>query len=355
VTRRPARRREEEGERRDEAHAPLAAPRAPATLLDLQRSAGNAAVARVLAREPDTAAPPLQLTSPGPVVGGPNPFIGPYKPPELEPAVEQAVDNWLTDQKTGIEIQVGQGATSIPEVIDAVRRHVPAAASAKPEAIRARIDRIIGAVPGTRGKRDLAGQRAEQQSRISNLFPTPPTSVTFGGSKTSVRVGIHGAELKTRAAETGIEGKADQEGAEAEIKKGGAKVGASGKWDGNEFALKTEVGPLRFGTKVHRKGQAWAWTGGLTIQLSGEEADELPDVAGAVLGAHAAIAESLGHLQSGGALDDGFVKERMGKVKPAFGALGDVAKRTKPGVTLRVNVGDEDGGFTAGVSLVVVF
>jgi len=350
VTRRRERRPEDAEDTRA---APAAAPPAPAAaLLELQRRAGNAAVARVLAREP--AGAPVQLTRPGPVVGGANPFLN-YKPPELEPQVQQAVDAWLTDQKSGIGIQVGQGATSIPEIIDQIRRHVPAAADADVAAIRARIDAIIGPVPGTRGKRDLAGARAEQQARISNIFPTPPTSVTFGGSQTSVTVGIHGAELKTRAAQTGISGKADQEGAEAELKKGDTKVGASGKWDGSEFALKTEVGALKFSTKVHRKGAAWAWTGGLTIQLSGEEADELPDVGGAVMGAHAAIAESLGHLQGGGSFDDGYVKDRMGKVKPAFDAVGNVAKRTKPGATLRVNVGAEDGGFTAGVSLVIVF
>jgi hypothetical protein len=348
------RRRERRPEDAQEARTPEPAPAAPAAaLLELQRGAGNAAVARVLAREP--AGAPVQLTQPGSVVGGPNPFLN-YRPPELEPQVQQAVDAWLTDQKTGIGIQVGQGATSIPEIIDQVRRHVPAAADANVAAIRARIDAIIGPVPATRGKRDLAGQRAEQQARISNIFPIPPTSVTFGGSQTSVTVGIHGAELKTLAAQTGISGKADQEGAEAELKKGDAKVGASGKWDGSEFALKTEVGALKFSTKVHRKGgAAWAWTGGLTIQLAGEEADELPDVSGAVLGAHVAIAESLGHLQGGGSFDDGYVKDRMGKVKPAFDALGNVAKRTKPGATLRVNVGAEDGGFTAGVSLVIVF
>jgi hypothetical protein len=284
-------------------------------------------------------------------VGGFNPFLT-YQGPKLEPDVERAVDAWLTDQKTGIGIQIGRGATSVPEIVDQVRRHVPLAADAKAEAIRARMDLILGAVPATRTKPSLAGQKAEQEARISNLFPTPPTSVTFGGSQTSVTVGISGAELK---AQPGISAKADKEGAEAEVKKGDVKAGVSGKWDGSEFGVKTEVAGVKFGSKVQRKGDSWKWTGGLVFQLAGDEVDELPDISGAVSGAHTAIADSLGHLQGGGSLTDGYVTSRMGKIKPAIDAVGQVAGRSKSGATLRVTASAEDGGFTAGVSLVIVF
>jgi hypothetical protein len=265
----------------------------------------------VLARQ-ESGPVSLQFTHPAPVVGGTNPFLT-YQGPKLDPEVEKAVDAWLTNQMTGIGVQIAQGATSVPEIIDQVRRHVPLAADAKPEAIRARMDVILGPVPSTRSKPSLAGQKAEQESRISNLFPIPPTSVTFGGSQTSVTVGISGAELKTQP---GITAKAGKEGAEAELKKGGVTVGASGKWDGREFGLKTEVGGVKFESKVHHKGDGWGWSGGLVIPLSGEEVDELPDVSAAVGGAHAAIAESLGHLQAGGSLTDGYVRERMGRSSP---------------------------------------
>lgn len=323
---------------------------APPSLLDLQRSAGNAALARVLARQ-ETGPVSLQFTQPAPVVGGLNPFLT-YQGSKLAPDVERAVDAWLTEQKTGIGIQIGRGATSVPEIIDQVRRHVPLAADAKAEAIRARMDVILGPVPATRTTPSLAGQKAEQEARISNLFPTPPTSVTFGGSQTSVTVGISGAELK---AQPGITVKADKDGAGAELKKGDVKLGASGKWDGSEFGLKTEVGGVKFESKVHHKGDGWGWSGGLVIPLSGDEVDELPDVSAAVGGAHTAIAESLGHLQAGGSLTDGYVKDRMGKVKPAIDAAKNIAGRTKPGATLRVTAGAEGGGWSAGVSLVIVF
>jgi hypothetical protein len=46
----------------------------------------------------------------------------------------------------------------------------------------------------------------------------------------------------------------------------------------------------------------------------------------------------------------------MGKIKPAVDAIGKVAARSgKSGATLRFTASGEDGGFTAGVSLVIVF
>ena len=229
---------------------------------------------------------------------------------------------------------------------------MPEAAGASPDAIRPRVIEIVGAVPETRSKPDLGGQNIEWAARIANLFPIPPTSVTFGGSQTSLTVGIKGAELKTGKITT----KAGAGGAESELKQGDAKVGVSGKWDGSEFGLKTEVGGVKFESKVHHKGEGWGWSGGLVIPLGGDEVDELPDVGAAVTGAHGAIGESLGHLQGGGSLTDGYVIERMGRIKPAIDAAGNVAGRKgKSGAALRVTGSAEGGGWTAGVSLVIVF
>ena len=341
------RREEDEPEAQREA----APPPAPPTLLELQRSAGNAAVTRVLAREPVTDSP-LQFTKPQSVVGGvgSNPLLT-YRP-RLAPDVEQAVDRFLAAQAPGIKVVALEGRISMPEVVDRVRREVPEAAGASPEAIRARVIDIVGVVPETQGKPSLGSRKAEQESRISNLFPIPPTSVTFGGSLTSVTIGISGAELKTGRLTT----KAGKEGPEAELKQGDVKVGVSGKWDGSEFGLKTDVGGVKFESKVHRKGEGWGWTGGLVIPISGDEVDELPDVGAAVGGAHAAITESLGHLHGGGSPTDSYVTERMGRIKPAIDAVGNVAGRKgKSGATLRITGSAEGGGWTAGVSLVIVF
>jgi hypothetical protein len=347
VTRR-LRRRPDDPEQLREHEAAAGAP-APESVLDLQRSAGNAAVARVLAREPAPITS-LQFTKPAPVIGGPNPFLT-YRP-QLAPDVERAVDRWLGQQAPGIKLAMLEGATSMPEVVDRVRRGVPEAAEASPEAIRPRVIDIVGVVPETRGKPDLGGQNVEWAARISNMFPIPPTSVTFGGSQTSFTIGIKGAELKTGKITT----KATPGGAETELKQGDVKVGASGKWDGSEFGLKTEVGGVKFESKVHRKGEGWGWSGGLVIPLGGDEADELPDISGAVSGAHSAIGESLGHLQGGGSLSDGFVTERMGRVKPAIDAVGKIAGRKgKSGASLRISGSADGGGWTAGVALVIVF
>jgi hypothetical protein len=349
VTRRLERRPEEPDAAAEREAAAVADPH---PLLELQRGAGNAAVARMLAREPAADAP-VQLFKPAPIPLGANPLL--YAP-KLTPEVEQAVDRWLTEQAPGFKVGMSSGTISMPEVIDLVRRKVPEAADASPEAIRARVNLIVGDVPATRGKPDLGGRQTQRAASVSNMFPTPPTSVTIGGSKTSLTVGISGAELKTAKDGAHVTAKADQEGAEAEVKKGDVKVGASGKWDGSEFGVKTEVAGVKFGGKVERKGESWKWSGGLVFQLSGEEVDELPDIGGVVAAAHSAISDSIGHLQGGGSPTDGYVTGRMAKIKPAIDAAGKVAGRGgKSGATLRVTASGEDGGFTAGVSLVIVF
>jgi hypothetical protein len=326
----------------EERPAPPAQPPPAHRLLDLQRGAGNAAVARaVLARDAPVAAPGITL--------GPNAQLW-GKP--LAPGVEKAVDTYLTQHKAGFLTEALAGRLSLPEVVDQVRRNVPEAADAAPIAIEGRVGLIVGSIPYRRTKRDLAAQNIEYAARIANLLPKPPTSVTIGSSQTSLTVRIAEAELKTGA----VTVKADDEGGEAEVKKGGAKVGVSGKWDGSSFGLKTELEGVKFGGKVERKGESWKWSGGLVFQIAGDEVDELPDIGSAVSGAHSAIADSLGHMQRGGSPTDQYVKERMGRIKPAIDAAGKVAARSgKSGATLRVTASGEDGGFTAGVSLVIVF
>ncbi len=316
-------------------------------LLELQRSAGNAAVARALvAREP------VQFGTPPPAFGTSPQLWG----PRLAPDVEQAIDTYLRQHKPGFIAEALDGHLSMPEVVDQVRRNVPAAADTSPFTIEGRVSLIVGNIPAKRTKRDLAGQNIEYAAKIANMLPKPPTSITIGASQTSLTVRIVEAELKT--AKDGVHGsvKADQEGAEAEIKKGDAKAGVSGKWDGSAFALKTQVGVVKFGGKVERKGESWKWSGGLVFQLAGDEVDELPDVGGVVASAHTAITDSLGFVRGGGSPGDPYVIGRMGQIKPGIDAIGEVAKRSgKSGATLRVTASGEDGGFTAGVSLVIIF
>jgi hypothetical protein len=254
--------------------------------------------------------------------------------PTLPPEVESAVDRWLENQRVMLQLDAAEGRTSMPEVVDRVRRAVAVAASAAPEAIRFRVNAIVGPIPLSRTKASLGGQKSQMEAKLSNLFPTPPTSITFGSSTTSVTLGISGAEIK-----------------------GPAKTSIQGSWDGSAFGLKTDVGGVKLSGKVKRDGEKWSWSAGLTIPLLGEEIDEYPDVSAVVSDAHAAISETVGHVRGGGSPTDPYVRERLGKIKPAIDAAGRIAKRAdKPSATLRVTgSGDDAGGWTAGVSLVIEF
>jgi hypothetical protein len=318
-----------------------AVPPPSASVLDLQRSAGNAAVSRVLARQPVGA--PLAGPSLAPV----------WTPPTLPLMVEAAVDDWLKDQRAILTMDIAQGRVSMPEIVDRVRRSVSAAASASPEAIRWRVNAIYGAVPETRGKPTLGGQKAEMESKIANLFPKVPTSVTFGGGTQSLTLGINGAEIKL----PGTTYKATPGGPSVEIKEGEAKTTVSGSWDGKSFGIKTDVQGVKLEGKVKRDGEKWTWSAGLTLPLAGEEVDEYPDLEKVVTDTHAAVSETVGYVRGGGNPTDAYVRDRLGKIKPAIDAAGRVAKRaSKPSATLRVTTsGDNTGGWMVGVSVVVEF
>jgi hypothetical protein len=289
----------------------------------------------MLARQPLLTPPPL------------------WKPPELDAAVETAVDKWLSDQRALMTLEVAEGRLSMPEVIDRVRRWVPSAASADTMAIRFRVNAILGHVPDTRTKATLGGQKAEMEARLSNLFPTPPTSVTFGSSTHSVTLGINGAQVKI----PGTTYKATPEGPSVETKDGSVKVGTSGSWDGKSFGIKTEVSGIKLSGKVKQDAGKWSWSAGLTIPLTGEEVDEYPDVGKVVSDTHDAITESVGHVRGGGSPTDSYVRDRLGKIKPAIDAASRINKRAdKPSVTLRVKAtGDDQGGWTVGASVVIEF
>ena len=92
-----------------EQERPTASP-PPHDLLALQRSHGNAAVTRALAREPASPTS-LQFTQPAPAprIGG----LGPLAVQAKLPAdVEKAVDSFLSDNRNVIQMEVTSGTTS---------------------------------------------------------------------------------------------------------------------------------------------------------------------------------------------------------------------------------------------------
>ena len=117
------------------------------------------------------------------------------------------------------------------------------------------------------------------------------------------------------------------------------------KWDGSGFGVKTEVGGVKFGGKVERKGEGWKWSGGLVFQLAGDEVEELPDVSGTVAARarrDRRLDRPCGPRRSPA---DDYVTGRMGQIKPAIDAVGKVAARSgKSGATLRVTASGDDGG-----------
>ena len=187
------------------------------------------------------------------------------------------------------------------------------------------------------------------------MLPKPPTSVTIGASKTSLTVRIAEAELKT--AVDGVHGsvKADKEGAEAEVKKGDVKAGVSGKWDGSSFGVKTEVGRREVRRQGRAQGRQLEVVGRARVPARGRRGRRAAR-RGRRRVERAHRAHRLARPAARRRLAVGDVAGRMGQIKPAIDAIGKVAERSgKSGATLRVTASGEDGGFTAGVSLVIVF
>jgi len=354
-------------EEREERHNPSEPP-APksdvAAVLALQRSAGNAAVARLLAREPAADAPVLpnfyKPSRPNllPGLGGPA-----LTQDELPMAVQMAVDAHLDQQFPSYLEKSLAGTLSMPEVVAELRQRVPQAASVPGAALadlvrKHRFDNHSFKVPDQRAKVDSTGLTKQAEASIANALPSVPTSVFLSGAAGSLRLSISGAQIKTKVGGATVKVDAGKEGAEAEVKKGDVSVGASAAWSGKEFAIKTDVKGAKLEGKVAKDDtKGWGWSASLVMPLLGEEIDVLPDLQKVVKEAHDAIVEVVTHIQGGGDPKDAYVTERLAKIKPAIDAAQRTAQKSKgPAVTLRAKVGgDFAGGFSAGVTLTVEF
>lgn len=366
MTERVSRRRsgEPHERREDEAREPAAAPSPPAAaILALQRSAGNAAVARMLAREPAADAPVL-----------PN-FHGPAAAPSLVPplgaslkldevpmSVQMPVDAYLDQNVHSILDKVLAGTISIPEMVAELRQKVPQAATISSSALSGlvRTHRFSNAtlkIPEERAKVDATGLTKQAEASIANSLPSVPTSVSLNGSAGSLTLSISGVQIKTKVGGANVTVDAGKDGPSAEVKKGETSVGASAKWDGTEFGLKTDVMGAKLDGKVSKdESKGWSWSAGLVMPLTGSEIDVLPDLNKVVAEAQGAISESVAYIQGGGSPKDAYVTERLAKIKPAISAAQRTAQQSKgPAATLRANVGGGAGGFSAGVTLTVEF
>jgi hypothetical protein len=335
------------------------APATPAAaILALQRSAGNAAVTRMLARAPGDA--PVML--PGlntPYTPGPGSSLGLGQVPV---GVQMAVDRYLDDHTANILERVMAGTISVPEMVAELRQKVPQAATVDASAIAGlvgshRFSNATLHIPDVRGKLDASGLTKQAEASIANALPSVPTSVSLRGSAGTLTLSISGVKLQTAKDGVHITAEAGKDGPSVEAKKGDVSAGASAKWDGSEFGIKTQVKDAKLDGKVSKDAaKGWSWSAGLVMPLWGSEIDVVPDLAKVVSDAQDAIGESIAYIQGGGSPKDSYVTDRLAKIKPAIDAAQRTAGANKgPSATLRASVGGGAGGLTAGLTLTVEF
>jgi hypothetical protein len=346
-------------------HAPQARPEAaelkrpPArvpAILALQRSAGNAAVNQMLARAPGDA--PIML--PG--------INTPYTPSsslglgQAPVSVQMQVDKYLDDHQADILEKVMAGTISIPEMVAELRQKVPAAATVSSSVIAGivgshRFNNATLHIPDVRGKVDASGLTKQAEASIANALPSIPTSVSLRGSAGVLTLSISGVKLQTAKNGVHVTAEAGKDGPSVEAKKGDVSAGASAKWDGSEFGIKTQVKDAKLDGKVSKDpAKGWSWSAGLVMPLWGSEIDVVPDLTKVVSDAQDAIGESIAYIQGGGSPKDSYVTDRLAKIKPAIDAAQRTAAANKgPAATLRASVGGGAGGLSAGLTLTIEF
>lgn len=347
-------------EEREPAASQPAGPASVASILALQRSAGNAAVVRLLAREPSGT--PIMLP------GLNTPLTSSVSPPpiylndQVPMSVQMPVDAYLDNHTAEILERVLAGTISIPEMVAELRQKVPQAANISASSLAG----LVGShkfsnatlkIPDSRGKVDAAGVTKQAEASIANSLPSIPTSVSLSGSAGVLTLSISGVQLKTATGGAHVTVDAGKDGPSVEVKKGELSAGASAKWDGTEFGIKTQIKDAKLDGKVTKDpAKGWTWSAGLVMPLWGSEIDVVPDLTKVVADAQGAISESVAYIQGGGSPKDSYVTDRLAKIKPAIEAAQRTAQQSKgPSATLRANVSGGAGGLTAGVTLTVEF
>ena len=273
-----------------------------------------------------------------------------------------AVDTYLDNHTADILEKVMAGTISIPEMVAELRQKVPQAATVDASAIAGlvgshRFSNATLHIPDVRGKVDAGGLTKQAEASIANALPSVPTSVTLRGSAGTLTLSISGVKLQTAKDGVHITAEAGKDGPSVEAKKGDVSAGASAKWDGSEFGIKTQVKDAKLDGKVSKDpAKGWSWSAGLVMPLWGSEIDVVPDLAKVVSDAQDAIGESIAYIQGGGSPKDSYVTDRLAKIKPAIDAAQRTAGANKgPSATLRASVGGGAGGLTAGLTLTVEF
>ena len=365
--------RVEEDER--PAHQPAPRPPEP-QLLRLQRSAGNAAVTRLLQR--DT----LRM-----------------RPPDLKAgdsgydAAMRAVDRWFDPVAAEVrQREAGSPVQSVAELVwiacelaytdDAgqpakVRDHIKP--GALEDYLRRRAKHQGIELLEHRGMADVRGVQAEAMAILGNLGRIP-TEATFGGDDNHITISLTGtvtAEAKVGAVKFegegspgGVSGKASVKGnvGELEAHGSGEGVGASLKTPGGT-KIGVDIGKgakaeLKAGDFVTVKGSVQpegdgkvSWSAQITIGTLGDVITPA-DVAKVMNGAQETFSKSGAALMRDRGLE-GLV-EHGGPLKSAVTDVAAKARKSagqgKPGWSVGVGVkGDKSGGYSGTVTLTWVF
>ena len=364
-----------------------ASPSSPA-VLDLQRSAGNAAVTRLLAREPAAFSPFRPGAGPG--MGGPLDLtkgVG----ADYE-AASDAVRAWFAKLAVGARSQEAGILQSLPELV-ASAGQLPFARpdggqglvkdTVKPNEIelglreQAKHEGVL--LLEHRDASDLAGVQSETAAILANLGAIP-TQITLGGDGAKLVASISGkvtGEAKVGGAK--VEGEVSGDGANATVTvPGGGKVeghvtgdGAGGSVSapggsagidvtGKGIKAKVKAGDLiTVDASITREATGVVgWQAEISIGTIGKLI--MPeDVAKVFKGAQETFTKSAGELARDHS-DPAKVKEHAGALA---GAVSDVlekakksAEQNKPGWRIGAELkGDSAGGLSAGVTFTWVF
>lgn len=335
-------------------------------LLDVQRSAGNAAVGELVRinREPPGA---LDLSPRGKRSLVPRAEM--LQPDPVPSRVRDAITAWLESHKMGITMQVDSGTISMPEVIASIRDEVAGAKAVEPWQVTQIVRGVLGryAPPDTRGTQTPMGQQSELAARLGNVLGT---KVEVGNEAANLVVKVSGALATVKAGGVEARAEAGAGGVKGTVDIGG-RVKATATPSSVGFSAPIPMGSAqgKFAAKLSKSGDSWSkWSASFSFPVVGDKPiDARPAVnalESSVREAEAAISDIAGHLAGGGAPADDFVRERIAKISPAIKNVGAAVKERKgPNVTVKIGGSGgpkEVGGqrvqeSTVGVSVVIEF
>lgn len=265
----------------------------------------NASLGRLLQRD-DWG---LRMRPPPPIGVGPGYGIDPSIIAGLEKARQERkakIVAYLDKDREAHVRNIKSVMTSLPELVDRVRRNVPEARDASIFELEQVVKEWSPVpVPVSRQGWDVAGLEKELKARISINLPDIPTEIEIKRSFGSIKVSVKGVETTVPVGPVALKG---------EVTTGGDK----------SVGFETSVGPLKFAAKVDPTtiGNELKWE----MQLGFPETEsmvplfaKLPEVFSE---ANSAIVKAAGEMRAGVPL--GEVKKNLEPVKAALEAFSAI-------------------------------